>query len=230
MYLCIYIATYLHTVYLDWQHAVIESRWRCARRWRSSELRDTLRGRDGPSVEMQLETEIERTRRCTEKPWSSKFGDALWGHDRASLEMQLETEIVWTQRCTGRPWSSEFGHALGGRDRAHWEMESELWSSEFRDALAGGYDRGRLEEYMEVVDIEAVDRRRTRCRECIHRLINSKPWECDKVTLPLKLLWNRENEWTTANPRCMLYLVYAALGICCIRCSLMMMAWGARKG
>ena len=29
MYLCIYIATYLHTVYLDWQHAVIESNSRC---------------------------------------------------------------------------------------------------------------------------------------------------------------------------------------------------------
>jgi len=29
MYLCIDIATYLHTVYLDWQHAVIasNSRW-----------------------------------------------------------------------------------------------------------------------------------------------------------------------------------------------------------
>jgi len=30
MYLCINIATYLHTVYLDWQHAVIVSNSRCA--------------------------------------------------------------------------------------------------------------------------------------------------------------------------------------------------------
>jgi len=30
MYLCIYIATYLHTVYLDWQHAAIVSNLRCA--------------------------------------------------------------------------------------------------------------------------------------------------------------------------------------------------------
>jgi len=29
MYLCIYIATYLHTVYLDWQQAVIVSKLRC---------------------------------------------------------------------------------------------------------------------------------------------------------------------------------------------------------
>jgi len=35
-HLCIY-ATYLHTVYLDWQHAVIVSNSRCAWRWRSSE-------------------------------------------------------------------------------------------------------------------------------------------------------------------------------------------------
>jgi len=32
MYLCIYIATYLHTVYLDWQHVVIVSKKRCALR------------------------------------------------------------------------------------------------------------------------------------------------------------------------------------------------------
>jgi len=35
-HLCIY-ATYLHTVYLDWQHAVIVSNSRCAWRWWSSE-------------------------------------------------------------------------------------------------------------------------------------------------------------------------------------------------
>jgi len=32
MYLCIDIATYLQTVYLDWQHAVIVSNSRCTRR------------------------------------------------------------------------------------------------------------------------------------------------------------------------------------------------------
>ena len=37
-------------------------------------------------------------------------------------------------------------------------MHSELWSSEFRDGIAAGYDRGRLEEYLEVVDLEVVDR------------------------------------------------------------------------
>jgi len=46
----------------------------------------------------------------------------------------------------------------------------------------------RLEVYLEVVDLEAVDGRYNRCWDSIHRLINLKPWECDKVTLPLKLL------------------------------------------
>jgi hypothetical protein len=59
MYLCIYITTYQHTVYLDWQHAVIVSNWRCGRRWRWSEHRDTLRGCDRASLEMQIATKIE---------------------------------------------------------------------------------------------------------------------------------------------------------------------------
>jgi len=29
----------------------------------------------------------------------------------------------------------------------------------------------------------------TACRDSIHQLVNSQLWECDKVTLPLKLLW-----------------------------------------
>jgi len=56
-------------------------------------------------------------------------------------------------------------------------MHSALRSSEFRDELASGYDRGRFEEYLEVVDLEAVDGRRARCWDSIHRLVNSKPWE-----------------------------------------------------
>jgi len=95
LYLWIYIATYLHTVYLDWQHAVIECSSRCAWRWQSRELIDTL-----------------------------------WG-------------------C----------------------------------------DRGGLDEDLEVFDLQAVDGRRARCWDSIHLFVNSKPWESDKVTLPLKLLW-----------------------------------------
>jgi len=39
--------------------AVIERVWRCNWRPRLSELGDTLGGRDGASMEMQLETKIE---------------------------------------------------------------------------------------------------------------------------------------------------------------------------
>jgi len=55
MYLCIYIATLLHTLYLDWLQAVLESNLRCAWKWRLSELRDILWGRDRVSLEMHLE-------------------------------------------------------------------------------------------------------------------------------------------------------------------------------
>jgi len=272
MYLCIYIATCLHTVYLDWLQAVLESNSRCAWKWRLSDVRDALGGRDRASLEMQLEIEIEWTQRCTGRPWSSEFGDRDWvnsemhlkaviervwrctgrpwssefgdslgGRDRVNWEMHLEAVIDRDWRCTGRPWSTEFGDAIGDRDWVNWEMHLEAviervwrctgrpwssefgdaigdqdwvnwemhleaviervwrctgrpWSSEFGDALVAGYDRARLEEYLEVVnleavDLEAVDGRRARCWDSIHRLVNSKPWECDEVTLPLKLLW-----------------------------------------
>jgi len=132
---------------------------------------------------------IERVWGCTGRPCSGEFGDSLRGRDWVSLEMQSETEIEWTQRCTGRPWSRELGHALGGRDRVNSEMHSELWSCESRDALAAGYNRGRLEECLEVIDLEAVNGRCACGWNSIHQLVNSKPWECDEVTLPLKLLW-----------------------------------------
>jgi len=215
MYLCIYIATHLHTQYLDWLRsaeyilpftlstsvtpliervwdalgdgdwvnsemhleAVIERVWRCTWRLRSSELRDALGGRDRASLEMHLETEIEWTQRCTWRPGSSKFGDALGGHDHANLQAVIER--VW--RYTWKPWSSEFGDELGGRDRASLEMHLEAmiervwrytwrpWLSEIGRVLGGG--------------------RWTARRDSIHQIVNSQPWECDKVTLPLKLLW-----------------------------------------
>jgi len=155
-----------------------------------------------PPLPVYLRTPAVALQRFTLGPWSSEVGDIVWGRDRASLEMQLETEIEWTQRCTGRPWSSKFRHALGRRAWVNSEMHSELWQSEFRDALAAGYDRGRLEEYMEVVDLEAVDGRRARCWDSIHRLLNSTPWE-----------WALMKAWEWRDDR--QSLVYAVLGVCC---------------
>jgi len=157
MYLCIYIATYLHWVYLDWQHTVIVSNLRCAWRWRrictprrsvhlhypsisvnpQLLINDVLGCRDQASWETHFEAEIKWTQRYTPRPWSSEFGDALWGRDRARLEMQLETNIEWTQRCTGRPWSSKLGDAIGDRDwvnsEMHWEALIErVWTCTWR--------------------------------------------------------------------------------------------------
>ena len=61
--------------------------------------------------------------------------------------------------------------------------------SKFRDARVAGYDRARLEEYLELVDLEEVEGRRARCWDSIHRLVNSEMWECDEETSPLKVLW-----------------------------------------
>ena len=74
--------------------AVIERGLRCTWSLRSSELRDSLGGRDRASLEMHLETER-----------LSELRDALGGQDPASLEMHLETER-----------SSELRDAPGGRD------------------------------------------------------------------------------------------------------------------
>jgi len=85
MYLCIYIATHLHTAFLDWLQAVRESNSRCAWKWRSGEFRDILRGFDGARLEMHLEVEIERIWRYTRRPWLSELREALQDCDRASL-------------------------------------------------------------------------------------------------------------------------------------------------
>jgi hypothetical protein len=61
--------------------------------------------------------------------------------------------------------------------------------SECGYALVGGSDRAISGEYMEVVELEAVDGRCTRYSDSIHRLVNLKPWEYEEVGLPLKLLW-----------------------------------------
>jgi len=74
-------------------------------------------------------------------------------------------------------------------------------------------------------------------RDSIHQLVNSQPWECDKVTLPVKLIrrtgwWrsigrevrrklkrhsgvNSKSGWEreTVDLGLMLYLVYAVLGV-----------------
>jgi hypothetical protein len=54
----------------------------------------------------------------------------MGGRDRASLEIHWEAMIKRVWRCTSRPRSSDLREALSG------------------------YDRARLEEYLEAVDLE----------------------------------------------------------------------------
>jgi len=177
--------------YLEEQlDAVMQWSERCTPRLWSSEFGDAL-----------VEAVIERVWRYTWRPWSSQFGDTVRGHDRASLEIctwrpwwcelgglnwasleiHLEAVIERDSRCTWRPWSSEFRGTLGGRDQVSLEIDLEAvikwvwrftwrpWSSEIGQVLG----RGRW----------------TARRDSIHQLVNAQPWECDKVTLPLKLIW-----------------------------------------
>jgi len=98
MYLCIYIATHLHTVYLDWLQAVLEKISRYAWEWRSSELRDTLWGHDRATFEMHLEVIIDFIWRYTWGPRSSEPRCTLSDRDRANMEMHLQVMIMRTWR------------------------------------------------------------------------------------------------------------------------------------
>jgi len=89
MYQCIYIATHLHTIYLDWLQAVLESNLWCTWKWPLSELRDTHPGRDQASLEMHMEKVIKHIRRYTARECSSEIRNALRDRVRASLEMHL---------------------------------------------------------------------------------------------------------------------------------------------
>jgi len=193
--------------------AMLKQVWRCTSRWRLSELSDALGGRDRVSLGMHFEAMIEWVWRWTWRPGSSELRDALWTPDRASLEMLLEAEIEWTQRGTGRPWSREFGEALWGPWKSKilemhfeavidviervWRCTLRPWSSQFGDAI-GHRDWVNSEMHSEAVnwasldmdfDLEVVDGRCARCWDSTHWLGNSKRWECDEVTSPLKLLW-----------------------------------------
>jgi len=90
---CIYIATRLHTVYLAWLQALIESNLRCGWKWPSRELRDILPGCDWASLKMHLGAVIEHIWRYIWRRWSSELRDALWDRDRMRLEIHMEAII-----------------------------------------------------------------------------------------------------------------------------------------
>jgi hypothetical protein len=63
-HLCIYIATHLHTIYLDLLQALVKRNWRCNWQWRSSEQRHTLRCHDEASLEVRCKAMIMQTWRA----------------------------------------------------------------------------------------------------------------------------------------------------------------------
>ena len=152
LYLCIYIATYLHAAYLDWQHAVIERKSRCAWRWRSSKLRDTLRARDRASLEMHFEAVIERVWRFTRKARTSQLRDSLGDRDLSSLEIHWEAVMEWAWWWNYWPRLSELSDA----PRAVIQQVSRctcsrLWSREIRGILGGGWSKGGRWEARQVL-------------------------------------------------------------------------------
>jgi len=130
MYLCIYIATHLQTLYLDWLQAVIlrgrdrilpvtlstfvtpvspYNRHRSLKMYLIELVWDALGDVDRVNSEMHLEAVIERVWICTWRLRSSELGDALGDVDRVNSEMQLEAVIERVWRCTWRPCSCELG-------------------------------------------------------------------------------------------------------------------------
>jgi len=78
--------------------------------------------------------------------------------------MHLEAGIERVWRCTWTPWLCE----LGGRNRASLDIHLEAvierdWTSTWRRSMDGA------------PGAETV----------FHQLVNSQPWGCDNVTLPL---------------------------------------------
>jgi len=98
MYLYIYIATHLQTIFLDWLKAVLESNSRCAWQWQWIEHRDTLWGSHRVSVGMHLHAVIKAIWRYIWRRWLSELRDALGDFDNATLEMPLKAMLVQTWR------------------------------------------------------------------------------------------------------------------------------------
>jgi len=112
MYVCIYIATHLHMLYLDWLRSAEYilpvtlstsvtpvspyNRRRSLKIYLIERVWDALGDRDWVNSEMHLEAVMEPVWRCTWRLRSSKLRDALRGRDRASFEMHLEAMIVPT--------------------------------------------------------------------------------------------------------------------------------------
>jgi hypothetical protein len=111
----------------------------------------------------------------------SEFGDVLVaGYNRAKLEEYLE--VVDLEAAD-----------LEAVDLEAVDLEAvdlEAVDLEAVDLEAVDLEAVDLDAVdLEAVDLEVVNGRHVRCSDFIHQLVNSKPWECDNVIIPLELLW-----------------------------------------
>ena len=102
-------------------------------------------------------------------------------------EMHLEAVTERVRKCMWRLGSVQ-RYTLRDRVRVsleiHLNAEIELvWRCTCR--LLSSEIGGVL---LEVVDLDAINGRRAGCRDSIDRLVDSKPSECDEVTLPLTFI------------------------------------------
>jgi len=175
IYVCVYLYSYPSTHAISGLAAV----WRIYTPRHPVHLLYPCISVQPPSL---LEDILDRARlRCTWRRRLSELRDALGDWDRVNSEMYLEAGIERVWRFSWRPWSCE----LAGRNWVSLEIHLEAviervwrhtwrpWSSEIGRVLGSGRWMAR--------------------RDSIHQLGNSQPWECDKVTLPLKLL--RRTGW-----------------------------------
>jgi len=179
---------------------------------------------DWVNPDIHLEAVTEQFERWTGREWLSELRDALGGHDQANLEIDQEPIIVWTSK----PWSSKFENARGCHISGNWKAVSRWvwrwtwvpWYIEIRRVLGGsrsggGGLGGRGEGSWDSIhllpdnhgNVESWVRQdppNDERWEMTERLGVRDSWSWNDVILSFWSTW------------CMVYLVYAVLGVCCI--------------
>jgi len=241
--LYIYIVTHLHTVYLNWLQAVLESNLRCTWKQWLSELREPLWGIVSARLGMHLEDMVKWPMRCTPRPWLYKCGDALGGRDltslvistrrswfcniggcnRVSMEMHLDTMVM----RTGRPQWRRFGDPLEGGDRANLEIPLEAvidwnWMSTWRRSMDSAANSETL--FITVLTCNCANVTMWRffwaIMQCWQMAVD-RVGKHDRSESDIEgPFGNHQNECKTNHLRWMLYSVYTVHGVSCTRCML----------
>jgi len=143
------------------------------------------------SLEMHLQAIIVLGWRYTWRPYLCEIRDTLGGSVVAGLEMHLAAVIERVWRCTWRPWSTRMGGVLGG-------------------GQAGGGSLGRRRD-------GSWDSIQWLTRDCC----NVENWVQNGLPREERLAGSgRQSIWGWCSMLCMLYSVYAVLGVCCTWCML----------